>query len=272
MKDITLVAIDFLYHDLTRYAIEHTLKHIDPKEIIIISDREILPGSKTILHEPVNSMSKCNVLMLKGVTEHVKTNHALYVQWDGIANDRTLWDDEFLKYDYIGAVWPWEPEGQNVGNGGFSLRSKRLLDACMDEHVQLTKERGMIAEDALICIDYKQFLQDTYSIQYAPTKLARKFSFELGEHKPSFGFHGLWNVFNLMSNEDMDYFYPRITYTNWNYYKWHHVLAALIRRNRMDICDYMLEQLAANSPELLEVVGQWLAHDAENPRTELVID
>jgi hypothetical protein len=217
-------------------------------------------------------MSEYNTVMLKGVTEHVNTEHALYVQWDGIANDKEQWTDEFLNYDFIGAIWPWEPEEHNVGNGGFSLRSRRLLDACMDDHIQLTSARGMIGEDALIGIDYKKFLQEEYNIKYAPSELARQFSFELGIHRPSFGFHGVWNVFNLMSDADMDYFYTRMDYANWNHYKWHHVLAAVMRRGRTDIGDYMLEQLVKNSPEHLEVVGAWLERDSEYPRSGLVID
>jgi hypothetical protein len=272
MKDITLVAIDFLYHDLTRYAIERSLEHIDAKEVLIISDKEILPGARHVNRKPVSGMSEYNTVMIKEVAEHINTAQTIYVQWDGIANDKTQWTDDFLNYDYIGAPWPWEPEGRNVGNGGFSLRSKRLLDACMDDQIQLSAERGMIAEDAVICVDNRKFLEDTYNIKFAPTNIARQFSFELGQHLPSFGFHGLWNVFNLMTDADMDYFYTRIDYTNWNHYKWHHTLAAVIRRERMDIYEYMLNKLIENSPELLTVVASWLERDAQNPSIALVIN
>jgi hypothetical protein len=272
MKDITIVAIDFLYHDLTRYAIEHSLKHIDPKEVVVISDREIMPGVTTIIQDPVANMTEYNTIMLKGVTEHVNTAHSLYVQWDGIANDRTQWTDEFLDYDYIGAIWPWEPKNKNVGNGGFSLRSKRLLDACMDEHIQLNKSRNMIAEDAVIGIDHRDFLENTHGIKFAPSELATQFSFELGVHRPSFGFHGLWNIFNLMGEEDQDYYYTRIDYKGWNHYKWHHTLAALIRTGRMDIYEFMLNRLIENNPEFLNVISDWLERDSRIPRRELIID
>jgi hypothetical protein len=271
-KDITFVAIDFIWHDLTRYATEQSLKHIDPKEIVIISDREILPGAKHIIREPVSGMQEYNEIMLKGITEHVNTKHAMYIQWDGIANDREQWRDEFLDYDYIGAVWPWETEGKNVGNGGFSLRSKRLLDACMDDKIKLSEARDFIGEDGSIGVDHRPYLETEYGIKYATTEIARKFSYELGVHEPSFGFHGLWNVFNLMTDADMDYFYTRIDYKGWNGYKWHHTLAAVIRRNRMDIYEYMLGKLIEHSPELLQFVGSWLERDAQTPKTELVID
>ena len=271
MKNITLVAIEFQWYELTKYAIERSLEHVDVKDIVIISDKEILPGARHIIRPPVANISEYAEIMLKGTAEYVNTDHALYVQWDGIANDKTQWTDEFLKYDYIGAPWPWEPEPNNVGNGGFSLRSKKLLDACQDTIIHLT-ETEPIAEDKIIGVHKREYLEANHGIQIAPASLARQFSFELGTHEPSFGFHGLWNVFNLMTDTDMDYFVPLIDYKGWNIYKWHHVLAALLRRCRIDIFTYMLDQLSLHSPELLVPLSDWLARDSQNQQTALVID
>lgn len=39
--------------------------------------------------------------------------------------------NEFINYDYIGSYWCHEPFGVKVGNGGFSLRSKKMMiDVC----------------------------------------------------------------------------------------------------------------------------------------------
>jgi Protein of unknown function (DUF5672) len=270
MKDVTLVAIEWQWYDLTRYAIERSLEHIDAKEVVVISDREILPGARHIITPPVNGMSEYANVMLKGTAEHVNTGHALYVQWDGIANDKQQWTDEFLNYDYIGAPWPWEKEGYNIGNGGFSLRSRRLLDACQDPQVTLT-DKIAVAEDAIIGGVKRDYLEQQYGIKFAPTQLARQFSFELGEHVPSFGFHGLWNIFNLMSDADLDYFHTRINYAGWNVYKWHHTLAAVIRRNRMDIYQYMLDQLIEHNIEFLNYLAQWLEQDSQTKTDKLII-
>ena len=53
MKDITLVVIDFLNHELAKFSIEQTLKHIDVKEVLIVSDREIISGARHIISEPI---------------------------------------------------------------------------------------------------------------------------------------------------------------------------------------------------------------------------
>lgn len=257
MKDVTIVAIDFLHHDLTRYAIERSLDNIDAKEVLIVSDKEILPGARHIIRDPAIGIAECANIMLKGIAAYIKTNHALYVQWDGVANDYSRWTDDFLNYDYIGAPWPWQPEGLNIGNGGFSLRSQRLLNACLDPAISLTNEEPL-AEDNIIGINKRVYLEDKYNVNFAPTTVARQFSFELGEYTPSFGFHGLWNVFNLMTDTDIDYFMPRLNYQGWNVYKWCHVLYSVVHRGRTDVYKTMVEQLSTHNPELLPAVAQYL--------------
>src|ERR1700687_3454326 len=42
------------------------------------------------------------------------------------------WREEFLGCDYIGAQWFWHDDAMRVGNGGFSLRSRKLLLALQD--------------------------------------------------------------------------------------------------------------------------------------------
>lgn len=70
----------------------------------------------------------------------VNTDFVIFVQWDGFAVNPDRWTDEFLDYDYIGAPWPlWlrllmKPRGnlmRAVGSGGFSLRSRKWLQAGM---------------------------------------------------------------------------------------------------------------------------------------------
>jgi hypothetical protein len=42
--------------------------------------------------------------------------------------DAARWRDAFLEYDYIGASWLQFDDG----NGGFSLRTRRLMELCRD--------------------------------------------------------------------------------------------------------------------------------------------
>lgn len=263
---VSIVVIEFMQHDLAKYALDHSLQHIDAKEVIVISDRDFIPGSTFVQHNQVTDYKEYNQLMLTGMAEHVNTDHMLVVQTDGIANDRTKWTDEFLKYDYIGAPWPWKAEGDNIGNGGFSLRSKRMLDACLDEHIKLKDlEDTAIAEN-------RKYLEETYNVKFAPTSLAKQFSFELGVYEGSFGFHGMWNVFNLMSDSDMDYYVTQMNYKGWNIYRWHHTLAAVMRRGRMDIYEHMVGVLSTTAPDLLTDLAKWVEADGNLVGSPIVIN
>jgi hypothetical protein len=77
-----------------------------------------------------------------------------------------------------------------VGNGGFSLRSRKLLQAlARDERVRATD-----AEDSVICLQHRAMLEAEYGIRFADTQTARRYAFE-GEAPTGreFGFHRLFN-------------------------------------------------------------------------------
>lgn len=259
-KNLTLVAIDFKTHELTKKALEHCLERVNPAEVIVISDQDILPGTRWIQQDPTPTFRDYNELMLKGVGQHIETSHALYVQYDGVVQYADRWDNAFLDYDYIGAVWPWEPEGRNVGNGGFSLRSKKLLDACMDSEIQLSPARNYIAEDATLAIDHRALLESKYGIKFAPSDVARRFSYEV-EPSEAWGFHGLWNVFGHFDLPDIDYYMDRLTFAGWNIYLWHHVLVTMVARLPSEYATYAILQLKKNSPELMSDLIKWVAKE-----------
>jgi ADP-heptose:LPS heptosyltransferase len=96
------------------------------------------------------------------------------------------WRDEFYDYSYIGASWT-EPDGWNVGNGGFSLRSQQLQAILgNDPQIQIWHP-----EDHTICRIYREYLQVIRKIKFPTADLADKFSFELkAPVYNTFGFHG----------------------------------------------------------------------------------
>lgn len=134
--------------------------------------------------------------MLRQLADHIETSHALCVQWDGYVLNGRSWDERFLDYDYIGAVWPQFSDGRNVGNGGFSLRSLKLLKACRE--LPLNEDE---AEDLVIGRTCRTDLEKA-GIRFAPEAVARKFAFErtppTGEE---FGFHGAFNLVELNSSD-----------------------------------------------------------------------
>ena len=120
------------------------------------------------------------------------SDYALVYQDDGFILNPQLWEEEFYQYDYIGAPWPdylgWNNHKNKVGNGGFSLRSKKLCEFTQ------TLPRSPANEDAKICSQYRDML-DAKGLVVAPVEVARRFSVENrldSEHnvENAFGFHG----------------------------------------------------------------------------------
>ena len=101
-------------------------------------------------------------LMIEALNGYVQTGHCLIVQSDGFVLDPARWHQQFLEYDYVGAPWPeyvaisgpgnrrLRLDKNPVGNGGFSLRSKKLLE--VTSRLQFDRlDFPLKSEDLLIC-------------------------------------------------------------------------------------------------------------------------
>lgn len=132
--------------------------------------------------------------IIKNLYDYVDTEFVLLIQDDGFVINPEFWDDEFLNFDYIGAMWRDVPDvfrGVRVGNGGFSLRSKKLLKIAKENCPAVG-----INEDVSICVYHRNIFTNN-NIKFAPMRLAKKFSFETHideypflDYKKTFGFHG----------------------------------------------------------------------------------
>src|SRR4051812_46107700 len=118
------------------------------------------------------------------------SDFAQVVQWDGYVINEDAWTGEFLQYDYIGARWWFRPEGSNVGNGGFSLRSRKLMTALADPAFEAEHP-----EDLAIGVRFRPALEKRFDIRFAPSLLADRYAFE-GETPAGgqFGFHRMFNL------------------------------------------------------------------------------
>lgn len=127
------------------------------------------------------------------MAEYIKTDHVLIIHPDGYIQNPSAWADEFLEYDYGGASW-WFKDGMNVGNGGFSLRSKKLLDILASLDMSQT---GYHPEDEIICRRLRPWLEKECGIKFMPDHLANRFAIEAynvpapdNVYSGQFGFHG----------------------------------------------------------------------------------
>ncbi|MEZ0389889.1 MAG: DUF5672 family protein [Verrucomicrobium sp.] len=122
--------------------------------------------------------------------KYVTTSHMLCIHLDGYIVNPELWDPAWLEYDYIGAPWPEDLNKDRVGNGGFCLKSRRLLNRIAEIPWQ------DFPGDVLVCSVFREQLI-AEGFKFAPLEVAALFSIEnkIPEHQPAktFGFHGTMN-------------------------------------------------------------------------------
>ncbi|MBC7992746.1 MAG: hypothetical protein H7Z15_05830 [Rhizobacter sp.] len=171
-------------------ALRRSMEQVQFGDAFICTDRASLgehalpEGVRLVEMAPLRSIEAYSEYMIKCLRPHVHTSHVLIVQWDGFVLHPAAWRDEFLEFDYLGAPWQHFPEPWTVGNGGFSLRSVRLLEALEAPSIVASHP-----EDICICQTHRAQLE-AMGIRFAPRSVARYFSVEDGPLLPEvFGFH-----------------------------------------------------------------------------------
>ena len=166
-----------------------------PAQVDVPAEIDVIPTG------PIESHDAYSRIVLKELYPHIATSHVLVVQWDGYVVHPEAWTNGFLGCDYLGAPWPDGEGGYSVGNGGFSLRSRRLLEALQDEEFSLHSD----AEDVTICGTYRARLEYKFGIRFGPIDIARRFSYELGPlpDEKTFGFHGIFNLIHVENEHDI---------------------------------------------------------------------
>ena len=133
--------------------------------------------------------------VLYALHHYIDTPYALIVQHDGWALNPDNWQDDWLTYDYVGGLthaaltsygvyktvytWWGESNIRVVQNGGFSLRSKAMLEAPSKYGIMRNyqTESMLMNEDVQVCCFMRPALENV-GIQFCPDELAKYFAFE----------------------------------------------------------------------------------------------
>lgn len=172
LPDVTLVCPYTIAHRLHEMAAEECLRHAKFGDVLV---GELSGDYVRYFHYEMPKL--------------IRTSHILMIQWDSWIINPNAWTDEFLNYDYVGAPW-WYRDEYNVGNSGFCLRSKQLLEFIAQHPDEFPIGRP---EDHILCREYQKRLPQ---FKWAPQELAWHFSFERTAAYPLnevFGFHGVFN-------------------------------------------------------------------------------
>jgi hypothetical protein len=189
-KNIDLISVNCTDPTAALCALKYCQKYFKFNKTLLISHENITDTTiDTHTISKLNSLNEYNDFILH-LNDYVESDHVLLIQDDGHIVNPDLWTDEFLQYDYIGAPWPSEdswisqqylPQQEyirkyfplnRVGNGGFSLRSKKFLKFAN----QYLSCDGL-GEDTFLCTRvYNEAIE--YGIKFAPFELATQFSYE----------------------------------------------------------------------------------------------
>mgnify|MGYP003627442466 CR=1 FL=1 len=217
LPNVTLVCVEDRGEELVLTAseiISGIKDHINFYDVKLLSSTSL----KGVTHKisPINNLKDYNIFILNELINYVDSEFVMMIQTDGYPIAPQNWSPLFLNYDYIGAPWsrtlnkneasvPITPTaeqlllraGRSVGNGGFSLRSKRLLKEVASRNYQCTPldwdefdVKGFeFNEDEYVC---RYLNKDLISkgFTFAPVEVAEAFSIENDLWVGQFGFHG----------------------------------------------------------------------------------
>ncbi len=190
-RKIALVIVDTLNHDLARLAIEKSASIFSFDRVLILSDRVLDKRFENYLIPSIIGKEDYNRFVLESLPDYISEDYCIVIQYDGFVINESRWSEQFLEFDYIGAVWPNYPF-HRVGNGGFSLRSKRFMDVA----ASFAKYRKIgEAEDVFVSRTIRPLIESIGKVRFAPEPVAASFSFESpGQNRDTFGFHGVFNL------------------------------------------------------------------------------
>lgn len=195
IPSVTLIAVDDNIGAIIKAA-DISCRHIEFGAVKLLSSKDS-DDPRAIKIRHLGSKKEYSQFVLKELAAYIETPYALLIQHDGYVLNFQAWRDTFLEYDMVGAVWDFRQE-KRTANGGFSIRSRRMMDAiAADDNIYLQNDHIITnyAEDHVLFYIYREYLEKTHNIKIAPEDVCNQFSMEAWgredkRYKGSFGFHG----------------------------------------------------------------------------------
>jgi hypothetical protein len=212
LDNVTLVSVASVRVEKTISALKFSSKKIIFNDVLLITHENISDDEIKVINVDKMDYEQYNRFIVFDLHKFINTEFALIIQDDGFVINPEMWSSDFLKYDYIGAPWPLPNDDFSyrdffknivrVGNGGFSLRSKKLLSLAQELGLDWRSYFGYFNEDGFICCHNRHIYEEN-GCKFAPIEVAKIFSHEsyipeIGDVE-TFGFHGKQNKnYNLI--------------------------------------------------------------------------
>lgn len=191
LHDITLIALTGIDYKTSEhaFALEKSCEGIEWGDVKLIQLKEI------------TDIDSWNKAVIYELPKYIFTDYCMFIHNDGYVIRPALWNDIWLKYDFVGAPWPLPIDDYSyrdelgdivrVGNS-VSLRSKKLMDRVAK--IQWRPYFGNTNEDGFIAVHHKKELEKE-GFKFAPIEIAKHFSkeHEIEENRglETFAFHSL---------------------------------------------------------------------------------
>ena len=195
-KSISLVLADTENHVLAKAAVKHCISKFNFDRVIIFTNaEEYWNGYNPVIIPRIESLPDYNKIIINSLPDYLETDYCIIAQFDGFILNPEEFSPHFFHYDYIGAPWH-QHSNFNVGNGGFSWRSRKLVESASN-----LPFNGLEPEDEFICRTSRNILEDKFKCHFATESIASHFSFEYYRVRyPTFGFHGAIHLPSIYRN------------------------------------------------------------------------
>lgn len=190
IEKTTLCIVDCLKHGRAVASLKKSMEKCSFDKVMFFTDINIsVEGVEVVIIPSIKSKDEYSHFILKQLWNYINTDYVLIQQWDSWILEPDEFDERLYAVDYAGAIWP-EQDNLRCGNGGFSWRTKRLLDIVgADDFISVT-----YPEDVQLCRVYRPYLEKKYGLIWAADDLCESFSFELAQPiRKTFGFHSFFH-------------------------------------------------------------------------------
>lgn len=190
LKDVCLVAADTYNYGGAVASLKKCMEQCDFGQVIYFTNIPLrLEGITVIQIDELKGKDGYSHFLLKEAYKYISNDFVLVVQHDSWILDTEQFDEKLYDVDYAGALW-LENDGLANGNGGFSWRSYKLMEAVgKDDLINATTP-----EDVALCRVYRRYLEKNHGLIWANDDMCEQFSFELRcPVKPTFGFHNYFH-------------------------------------------------------------------------------
>lgn len=211
LDNVTLVLVTSVNVERAIKALRYSMRNVSFKDVKLFTDVNVNCDDINVVKIEKLDYINYSRFIVYDLHKHIDTEFVLIIQDDGFIVNPDKWNDIFLNYDYIGAPFPKPPINDKVsyrdpfgnlcrvGNGGFSLRSKKLLELPTKLNLEWKSYFGYYNEDGFFAVHNKHIFEERGCV-YAPINVAAEFSIEYkipeNYNVTPFGFHGKHNKYH----------------------------------------------------------------------------